>query len=97
MQRNIGQLTWTEVQALDLSKDGAIVLPIGSIEQHGPHLATDCDLTFSEMFLEMALARLADETKIWRLPMMPISKSNEHVGFPGTWYLSAHTLLEIKL
>ena len=28
MQRNIAQLTWPEVEALDLSKDGALVLPI---------------------------------------------------------------------
>ena len=95
MQRNIAQLTWQEVAALDLSRDGAIILPIGSIEQHGPHLATDCDLVFSETFLEMALARLASNIKIWRLPMMPISKSNEHAGFPGTWSLSANTLMAV--
>ena len=95
MQRNIAQLTWCEVRDLDLSTDGAIVLPIGSIEQHGPHLATDCDLVFSEKFLEKALARLAPETKIWRLPMLPISKSNEHVGFPGTWTLSASTFMAV--
>ncbi|WP_223475889.1 creatininase family protein [Oricola indica] len=95
MQRNIAQLTWPEVEALDLAKDGALVLPIGSIEQHGPHLSTDCDLVFSENFLEMALARLAPETKVWRLPMLPISKSNEHVGFPGTWYLSAQTFMAV--
>ncbi|CUJ37193.1 creatininase family protein [Cognatishimia activa] len=95
MNRNINELTWQEVAALDLSKDGAIVLPIGSIEQHGPHLSTDCDLVFSEKFLEMSLAQLAPEVKIWRLPMLPISKSNEHVGFPGTWSLSATTLMAV--
>jgi len=91
MERNIARLTWQEVAELDLARDGALVLPIGSIEQHGPHLATDCDLVFAETFLQMALERLSDNTKIWRLPILPISKSNEHVGFPGTWYLSADT------
>jgi len=95
MQRNISQLTWTEVAALDLATDGALVLPIGSIEQHGPHLSTDCDLVFSENFLEMALARLDPDVKVWRLPMLPISKSNEHVGFPGTWALSAQTFMAV--
>lgn len=93
MQRNIGQLTWTEVEALDLAKDGALVLPIGSIEQHGPHLSTDCDLVFADRFLDLALERLDQQTKVWRLPILPISKSNEHVGFAGTWYLSAETLM----
>lgn len=91
MQRNIAQLTSPEVAALELSTDGALILPIGAIEQHGPHLSTDCDLVFAEQFLEQALAQLADDTKVWRLPMLPISKSNEHAGFPGTWYLSAQT------
>lgn len=95
MNRNIAQLTWQEVDELDLEKDGAIVLPIGSIEQHGPHLATDCDLVFAERFLDMALEKLDPQVKIWRLPMLPISKSNEHVGFRGTWSLSAHTLMAV--
>lgn len=95
MQRNIAQLTWPEVQALDLTSQGALVLPIGAIEQHGPHLSTDCDLHFAETLLNMALDQLAPETKVWRLPVLPISKSNEHKGFPGTWYLSAQTFMAV--
>ena len=95
MTRNIEALTWPEVAALDLSRDGAIVVPIGSIEQHGPHLATGCDLIFADRFLDLALARLEPSVKIWRLPILPVSKSNEHVGFPGTWALSARTLMAV--
>jgi creatinine amidohydrolase/Fe(II)-dependent formamide hydrolase-like protein len=43
----------------------------------------------------MALERLTDDVKIWRLPNLPISKSNEHVGFPGTWALSAQTFMAV--
>ena len=95
MQRNISQLTWKEVDALELDADGAIVLPIGSIEQHGPHLATDCDLVLAERFLDMALQRLDDGVKVWRLPILPISKSNEHSGFAGTWSLTARTFMAV--
>ena len=88
MERNIARMTWMEVRDLDKA-NAALVLPIGSLEQHGPHLSVDTDLYFSERFLEMALERLTDDAKIYRLPTLPISKSNEHVGFPGSFWLAA--------
>jgi len=89
--RNIAQMTWTEVRDLDKA-DAALVLPIGSLEQHGPHLSVDTDLFFAERLLDLALERLPDTIKIFRLPILPISKSNEHIGFPGSFWLSAETL-----
>jgi creatinine amidohydrolase len=94
IERNIARMTWMEVQGLDKTK-AALVLPLGSLEQHGPHLTVDTDLYFSERFLELALERLADEVKIYRLPILPISKSNEHAGFPGSFWLSAATLTAV--
>ena len=94
MERNIVHMTWTEVQALEKDK-AALVLPLGSIEQHGPHMTVDCDLFFSETFLARALAALSDDVRIYRLPMQPISKSNEHEGFPGSFWLSASTLTAV--
>lgn len=92
--RELAQMTWMEVRDLD-KREGAVVLPLGSLEQHGPHLAVDCDLHFSQRFLDLALDGLADEVPIWRLPMLPISKSNEHEGFAGSFWLSATTLLAV--
>jgi len=92
--RDIAHMTWQEVDALDKTA-GAVVLPLGSIEQHGPHLSVDCDLHFSERFLDMALEQLPEGISLWRLPMIPITKSNEHQGFAGTFWLSAGTLLSL--
>ena len=94
IERNIARMTWMEVRDLDKAQ-AALVLPLGSLEQHGPHLSVDTDLYFSERFLELALKRLTDDVKIYRLPMLPISKSNEHVGFPGSFWLSATTLTAV--
>jgi creatinine amidohydrolase/Fe(II)-dependent formamide hydrolase-like protein len=91
-RRNLDRMTWMEVRDLD-KRAGALVLPLGSLEQHGPHLAIDCDLYFSERFLDLALERLPEGTKIWRLPIVPITKSNEHQGYAGSFWLSARTLL----
>lgn len=92
--RDLARMTWQEVAGLDKTT-GAVVLPLGSIEQHGPHLSVDCDLYFSERFLELAFERLPASVPLWRLPMIPITKSNEHQGFAGSFWLSANTLLSL--
>ena len=94
IERHIARMTSPEVAALP-KEHGALVLPIGAIEQHGPHLSVDTDLLFSEALLDRALAQLPDETPVWRLPALPISKSNEHVGYAGTFWLSAATLTAV--
>jgi len=96
MLRDIARMTWQEVRCLDKT-DAALVLPLGSLEQHGPHLSVDCDLYFSQRFLELALERLPDSVGIYHLPMLPISKSNEHEGFAGSFWLSATTLSAVLL
>jgi creatinine amidohydrolase len=94
MNRELAQMTWQEVRDLD-KRHGCVVLPLGSLEQHGPHLSVDCDLFFSQRFLDLATAELPDALPVWRLPMLPISKSNEHEGFAGTFWLSATTLMAV--
>ena len=96
MQRDLNRLTWPEVEAIDKTR-AVLVLPIGAIEQHGPHLSTDCDLYFADRLSELALENLADDQPVYRLPALPISKSNEHLGFPGTFWLSAATLTAVVL
>ena len=96
MRRDLAQMTWEEVAALDKS-EAALVLPLGSLEQHGPHLSVDTDLYFSRRFLELALEQLPDDVAIYHLPMLPISKSNEHEGFAGSFWLSAATLSAVLL
>ena len=59
IERNIARMTWMEVRDLDKTS-AALVLPLGSLEQHGPHLTVDTDLYFSERLLELALERLAE-------------------------------------
>lgn len=92
--RHIAEMTWPEVAALDKTR-GALVLPLGSLEQHGPHLSVDCDLHFAARFLDLACEDLPGDVPLWRLPMLPITKSNEHEGFAGTFWLSAETLLRV--
>ncbi|MEZ4861885.1 MAG: creatininase family protein [Caldilineaceae bacterium] len=89
--RNLSHLTWQEVAALD-KQEGVVILPVGAIEQHGPHLPTLTDTLLVTHVLEATLRTLPDAVRAWVLPPVNYGKSNEHTGFPGTISLSAQTL-----
>ena len=90
-KRYWADLTAAEFRALDVSRTIA-VLPVGAIEQHGPHLPVSVDRDIVEEIVARAALRLG-ELPVLFLPTMPIGKSNEHIAFPGTLTLSAETLM----
>jgi creatinine amidohydrolase len=84
-------MTTEEFAALDAERVIA-VLPVASIEQHGPHLPVCADACSNEAVIERMLELLPDDLPVTVLPMMPIGKSNEHSSFPGTLTLEPETL-----
>jgi len=89
--RYLAHLSWQDIAALD-KETGVVILPIGAVEQHGPHLPTLTDsLIISEM-LDATLAVLPADVRAWALPPLHYGKSNEHIHFPGTISLTAETL-----
>ena len=79
MTFNLGSLAWPEVE----SRAGSTVLavPLGSTEQHGPHLplSTDTDIAVA---LAQELSRRVPGVVV--APAIPYGSSGEHAGFPGT-------------
>lgn len=65
-----------------------LVLPLGSWEQHGPHLPLDTDSRIIAAVVDGAL-QLVDRSEFVVAPVVSITASDEHAGFPGT--LSAGT------
>ncbi|MEU6285439.1 creatininase family protein [Streptomyces sp. NPDC047028] len=64
------------------------VLPVGSFEQHGPHLPLATDT-----LVACAVAReIAAVYPVHLLPPVTVSCSHEHAGWPGTVSISAVTL-----
>ena len=61
-----------------------VVLPLGSCEQHGPHLPLDTDHAVAEAVAARAAALLADGSGLLVAPGQPYGASGEHEGFPGT-------------
>ncbi|MGI9489974.1 MAG: creatininase family protein [Geminicoccaceae bacterium] len=86
------ELSSTEIEALDHTRLIAI-LPVGAIEQHGPHLPVGVDTLINRGILERAKAILPPTVQALALPMLPVGKSDEHIAFGGTLTLSAETLI----
>ncbi|WP_157468765.1 mycofactocin biosynthesis peptidyl-dipeptidase MftE [Frankia sp. QA3] len=81
----LGRATWREL----MDDRPLLVLPLGSTEQHGPHLPLDTDTRVAS-----AVAHgLADRLEPLLIgPVMPYGASGEHAGFPGTVSLGTQVL-----
>lgn len=71
------------------------VLPVGAMEQHGPHLPVSVDSDLAEAVLERALGLLDADVTALALPGFAYGRSNEHAAVAGTLSLSAQTLLAL--
>lgn len=92
--RLLGDLSALQLSA-ELSKDSIIVLPLGAIEQHGPHLPLNTDFVVADAVSRAAVERFGAETNAWLLPTLPFTKSNEHAWAAGTMWLSATTMMAV--
>jgi creatinine amidohydrolase/Fe(II)-dependent formamide hydrolase-like protein len=90
MSRLIGELTFKEVSRL--RESSILCLPLGSMEQHGPHLPLDTDAVLAEALTRAIVARWGESFDLWQLPVLPIGLSREHVWAPGTLSLSVQTM-----
>jgi creatinine amidohydrolase len=87
IRRSIGELTSPEISRA-LKDNSILCLPLGAIEQHGPHLPLDTDVVIAEGLTRRIVARWGDEFDLWQLPTLPIGLSREHDWAPGTLSLS---------
>ena len=92
--RLLGDLTALQLSG-ELSKDSIIVLPLGAIEQHGPHLPLNTDFVVADAVSRAAVDNFGAETNAWLLPTLPFTKSNEHAWAAGTMWLSATTMMAV--
>jgi len=86
-ERTVGHLTFQEV-ASALRDTSILCLPMGSMEQHGPHLPLNTDAVLAEAFTGRIVERWGEAYDLWRLPPVPVGLSREHDWAPGTLSLS---------
>jgi mycofactocin system creatininase family protein len=61
---------------------GLVLVPIGSTEQHGPHLPLSTDSVIAQAVAERVAALLPDRPQV--APVIAYGASGEHADFPGT-------------
>ncbi|GAB4371717.1 MAG: hypothetical protein Kow0062_07520 [Acidobacteriota bacterium] len=89
----LGELTWTAARRRLREVDVAL-LPVGSIEQHGPHLPLDTDAWDAE-FLAREVARSCSDPKPLVLPGIPYGVAYHHEDFAGTISIGPETLARL--
>lgn len=87
LKNYLPDLTWQEVDDLRNITD-KVLIPIGSLEQHGPHLPLSTDTIIA---FEVA-KRVAEKLNIALTPPINFGFSIEHMDFPGTISLKPLTL-----
>lgn len=78
--------TWPDVAA---APRRVLLLPVGSTEQHGPHLPLSTDTVVATRLAELVHERIP-ETGL--APAVPYGASGEHAHFPGTLSIGTDAL-----
>lgn len=81
-----GELTWEEAEE-HLKLVDIAILPVGAIEQHGPHLPLDVD-AFDADYLAKKVAEACSFPKPLVMPLVPYGVSYHHQEFKGTISIS---------
>jgi creatinine amidohydrolase len=95
-ERFLERLTWPEVaEAIQRGVD-AVLLPIGTTEQHGHHmpLDTDCHIARS-LCARAAEAGEAEGVELIVAPTLNVTLSWYHMQFPGSVRLTTTTFLQV--
>src|SRR6478609_4819231 len=85
----LGTMTWPDLWAC--SPRPLLVVPVGSCEQHGPHLPLDTDTRIATAIAAGLVEAYTDgaSSTVVLAPALTVTASGEHAGFPGTLSIGA--------
>jgi creatinine amidohydrolase len=80
---------WKELSFEDLNalaaKDAVVVLPVASMEQHGPHLPVGVDTILCEGVCKAAAEIAGKKTPVVVAPTLWCGMAEHHMAFGGTF------------
>jgi creatinine amidohydrolase len=80
-------MSWMEIQAI-LKRTDTVLVPLGNLEQHGPH----CPVGSCLFLADMASRLIGEKTKLPVTPTIPVGISNPYKNFPGSLNVSTEIL-----
>lgn len=81
-------------ESVIMGRISKVIVPMGSLEQHGPHLPLSTDTIIADYLAGQVSKRCSDA---FVMPPIELGCSSEHLGFPGTISLQPETLSSIIL
>jgi creatinine amidohydrolase len=93
MTRRLDRLTWPQVEDLP---ERLLLVPVGSTEQHGPHLPAGTDTQVADAVAGAVAGLLPAGAGALIGPAIGYGASGEHEQFPGTVSIG-HAALELVL
>jgi creatinine amidohydrolase len=94
-ERECPEVEWRKLRADQLREraqhDAIVIVPIGSLEQHGPHLPVEVDSTLGETVALRTARLVVEHDPVVVLPVLWTGISEHHMGFGGTITLNAPT------
>ena len=92
---HISTREFAQAQVNGLAAQTVAVLPVGAVEQHGPHLPVSVDATLLQGIVDAALPLLPAEVPVLVLPAQNMGLSTEHLNFPGTLSLPPKLIIDL--
>lgn len=84
------EFTWPEIREA-VAQNRVAVLPVGTIEQHGPHLPLVADVITATEMSRLAVAAMPEEAVL--LPSVYYAFNEHHLDFPGTIAVQGDTFI----
>jgi len=84
------ELTWPEMRQA-IARQPAVLIPFGTVEDHGPHLPISTDNVIVEAICLEAARRAAGDVLV--MPLVAYGLDEHHMDFPGTISVSIPALL----
>jgi creatinine amidohydrolase len=82
------EIEWRKLRADELRerarRDAMVIVPVGSLEQHGPHLPVEVDSVLGEATARRTAELIARTEPVPVLPMLWTGVSEHHMSFGGT-------------
>lgn len=88
--------TYPEIQSIGASDGSVLVVPVGSIEQHGPHMPVATDVILADAVARGgATAAADDDVPVLVTPPVWTGSSDHHLHWGGTITIEVATMLSV--